>query len=162
MYLNAARRIFKKHKNVMFHICGYCDDKKYIGLLKEAEKSLYIRYHGVQKNMIPFFEMCHCVVHPSYYPEGISTVLLEAMAHCRPIITTNQAGCREAVDDGKNGFLIPVKDEDALVGKIEQFLRLSYEEKRDMGLYGRIMCERLFDRQICVNAYLDEIEKTIN
>ena len=162
LYLNGAKRIYEKHKNVVFHICGLCDDESYLGLLKEAEKSGYIKYHGQQKDMIPFFEMAHCIVHPSYYPEGMSNVLLEAAAHCRPIIATDRSGCRETVDDKKSGFIVPIKDEDALVDALEAFLAMPYEQKREMGLAGRAKIEKEFDRQFVVGAYLEEIESAVS
>lgn len=161
LFLQAAKRIHTKHKDTVFHICGLCDDMKYARILEDAGKSGYIVYHGEQKHMTPFFEEAHCLVHPSYYPEGMSNVLLEAAAHGRPIITTNRAGCRETVDDGKSGYVIPIKDEDALVNTIERFLSLSWEEKRDMGLAGRKKIEKEFDRQFVVEAYIEEIEKII-
>ena len=161
LYLNAAKRIYKRHKNVMFHICGRCDDEKYIRLLSEAEKSGYILYHGEQKDMIPFFKMAHCIVHPSYYPEGMSNVLLEAAAHCRPIITTDRSGCRETVDDGKSGYLIPIKNEDALVEALDSFICLNWAEKKNMGLYGRKKIELEFNRQIVVSSYLEEIKSIL-
>lgn len=161
LYLNAAKQIHEKHKEATFHICGQCDDKKYNELLKKAEKGGYVIYHGEQKNMIPFFEMAHCIVHPSYYPEGMSNVLLEAAAHCRPIIATNRSGCRETVDDGRSGFVIPIKDEDALIKAIEKFLGMTWEEKRSMGLAGRKKIEKEFDRQLVVRAYKEEIEKAL-
>ena len=162
LYLNGAKRIYDKHKNVVFHICGLCDDESYLGLLKEAEKSGYIKYHGQQKDMIPFFEMAHCIVHPSYYPEGMSNVLLEAAAHCRPIIATDRSGCRETVDDKKSGFIVPIKDEDALVDALEAFLAMPYEQKREMGLAGRAKIEKEFDRQFVVRAFLEEIESAVS
>ena len=162
IYLRAAKRIYEKHNNVLFHICGYCDDEKYLSLLKEEEKCGYIKYHGEQKDMVPFFEMAHCIVHPSYYPEGMSNVLLEAAAHCRPIIATDRAGCREAVDDGKTGFIIPIKNEDALVDAIERFLMMTWEQKKEMGLLGREKIEREFDRQIVVKSYIEEIQRLFN
>lgn len=162
LYIGAAKRIYEKYKNVMFHICGQCDDKKYIRLLKEAEKDGYITYHGEQKSMVPFFEMAHCIVHPSFYPEGMSNVLLEAAAHCRPIIATDRAGCRETVDDGKSGFIIPIKNEDALVNALDKFLSMNWGKKRDMGRAGRAKVEREFNRQIVVRAYVEEIERIIS
>lgn len=162
LYLNSAKRIYEKHKNVVFHICGLCDDESYLGLLDEAEKSVYIKYHGQQKDMIPFFEMAHCIVHPSYYPEGMSNVLLEAAAHCRPIIATDRSGCRETVDDKKSGFIVPIKDEEALVNALEAFLAMPYDQKRDMGLAGRAKIEKEFDRQFVVGAYLEEIERAVS
>ena len=103
--------------------------------------------------------MAHCIVHPSYYPEGMSNVLLEAAAHCRPIIATDRAGCRETVDNDKSGFVIPIKDEEALVNALEKFLALSWEDRKNMGLAGRAKIEREFDRQIVVRAYEEEIER---
>ena len=162
LYLAAARRIHAAHPNTVFHICGKCDDQKYVGLLRDAERDGYIIYHGEQKNMLPFFESAHCVVHPSYYPEGMSNVLLEAAAHCRPIIATDRSGCRETVEDGKSGFLIPIRNEDALVDALERFLALSPEQRREMGLAGRAKVEREFDRQIVVRAYAEEINLAQN
>ena len=162
LYLNAAKRIYDKHKNVLFHICGLCDDVRYMDLLNKAENTGYIKYHGQQKDMLPFFEMAHCIVHPSYYPEGMSNVLLEAAAHCRPIITTDRSGCRETVDEGKSGFIVPIKDEDALVNAIEKFLSMTFEQKRDMGLAGRAKIENEFDRKIVVGAYLEEIKRAVS
>ncbi len=162
LYLAAARRIFEKHQNVMFHICGQCDDERYEELLKTAETGGYVTYHGEQKNMIPFFEMAHCIVHPSYYPEGMSNVLLEAAAHCRPIIATDRSGCRETVNDGESGFIVPIKDEDALTNAIEKFILLNWEDKKQMGLKGRAKVEKEFDRKIVVNAYCEEIDRCLS
>lgn len=160
-YLNVAKRVCERHPNTVFDICGYCDDIKYLSLLEEAHQQGYIQYHGEQKRLKDFFAIAHCIVHPSYYPEGMSNVLLEAAAHGRPIITTDRAGCRETVDDGKSGYVIPIKDEDALVNAIERFLSLSWEEKRDMGLAGRKKIEKEFDRQFVVETYIEEVEKII-
>lgn len=161
IYLNAANRIHKRFENAIFHICGRCDDTNYLNTFEKYKNSGYIIYHGEQKDMNPFFEMAHCIVHPSYYPEGMSNVLLEAAAHCRPIIATDRAGCRETVCDGKSGFIIPIKDENALVEALEKFLSLNWIQKRDMGLAGRAKIEREFDRQLVVNAYREEITKVL-
>lgn len=163
IYLNAAHRIYDKYRDqeIKFHICGQCDDEKYLDILKEAEQIGYIAYHGEQKDMIPFFAMANCIVHPSYYPEGMSNVLLEAAAHARPIIATDRAGCRETVDDGITGFVIPIRNENALVDALDRFMALSWDQKRDMGLAGRTKIEKEFDRQLVVKAYLEEINRII-
>lgn len=109
------------------------------------------------RNVSDFLTNIHCVVHPTYYPEGISNVLLEACASGRPIITTDRSGCREVVDDGVNGYMIPQKDSDALIVAIEKFINLSENEKRNMGVEGRHKVEQQFDRQIVVDAYMKEI-----
>ena len=157
LYLAAAKRIRQKYPNTVFHICGGCDDKGYIDILNREQEAGTIVYHGQQKNMEPFFEMAHCVVHPSYYPEGMSNVLLEAAASGRPIIAPNRSGCRETVEDGRTGYLIPIKDEDALAKALEDFLQLTWQQQWDMGLAGRKKMEAEFDRQMVVRKYIDEV-----
>ena len=105
-----------------------------------------------------FLENMNCVVHPTYYPEGLSNVLLEASACGRPIITTDRSGCREVVDDGINGYMIPQKNSEKLIEAIDRFMNLSYEEKRGMGLAARKKVEENFDRSIVVEAYMREIK----
>jgi len=105
LYLDAADAIYENHKNVMFHICGSYDDMRYEELLKDEKRKHYVIYHGSQKQMKPFYEMASCIVHPSYYPEGMSNVLLEAAASGRPAIAADRSGCRETVDDGVTGYI---------------------------------------------------------
>ena len=157
LLLNAAERIARNHSNVIFHICGGCDDEKYLESVRKAEEAGYLQYHGQQKDMVPFFRQAHCVVHPSYYPEGMSNVLQEAAASGRPVIATDRSGCRETVDPGISGYLIPIKDEDALVEALEDFLNQSWESRRAMGEAGRRKMEREFDRQIVVKMVTDEV-----
>ena len=89
-----------------------------------------IIYHGLVKDMREIHKISSCTVHPTYYPEGLSNVLLESAASARPIITTNRAGCREVIDDGKNGFVVEQKNAKDLIDKIEKFLGLSHEERK--------------------------------
>ena len=156
-YLAAAKALRAERKDVVFHICGGCDDAAYEEILRQAQEAGEVIYHGQQKDMLPFFQMAACVVHPSYYPEGMSNVLQEAAASGRPIIAANRSGCRETVDDGKTGYIVPIKDEQAVIDAVRSFLNLSWEERRDMGLAGRAKMEREFDRQIVVQQYLEEL-----
>lgn len=151
--LLAAAHKYASNK-VVFDICGKCDDAQYDKILKNDK---CVVYHGFQKDMTPFYAQCSCFLYPSYYPEGMSNVLLEAAAHCRPIIATNRAGCRETVDDGKSGFIIPIKNKSALFEAVEKFLGMTWEQRRDMGLAGRAKIEREFDRKIVIKAYIEEI-----
>lgn len=83
----------------------------------------------------------HCVIHPTYYPEGISNILLEACSSGRPIITTDRSGCREVVEDGVNGYMVHERDEGALIDAIKKFITLDYTTKQQMGLSGRRIVE---------------------
>ena len=86
-------------------------------------------------------------------------MLLEAAASGRPIITTDRPGCREAIDDGVSGILIPVKDQVALDEAMDRFMQMTTEERRMMGKAGRAKVEKEFDRQIVVEKYMEEINK---
>ena len=107
--------------------------------------------------MIPFFKMANCIIHPSYYPEGMSNVLLESAASGRPIITTNRSGCKEILEDGINGYFVKEKDYKDLVKKIDKFIKLSNKEKKQMGINGRNKIEKEFDRNIIIDEYMKVI-----
>lgn len=156
-YLDAAREVGKKHPETRFHICGGCEES-YQEVLKQLHDDGTIIYHGRIDNVAEMHRQCACTVHPSFYPEGMSNVLLESCACGRPIITTDRPGCREIVDDGVNGFVVKQRDSQDLIEKIEKFLELNREEKKAMGLAGRAKVEREFDRNIVIRKYLEEIE----
>lgn len=157
-YLDAAKSIRESHPETRFHICGGLE-QDYKQKLDDFQKAGVIIYHGNVEDMTEIYKMAACTVHPTYYPEGLSNVLLESAASGRPIITTNRAGCREAVDDGVNGFVVREKDSQDLIEKIEKFLSLPIEERKKMGLAGREKVEREFDRKIVVEKYLAELER---
>lgn len=157
LFLAAARKYHSE--NVIFDVCGMCDDENYQLILNEAHEAGVVVYHGLQKDMNPFYEQCSCFLYPSYYPEGISNVLLEAAASGRPAVAADRGGCRETVDDGVTGYIVPVNDEAAVLDAVEKFLSLSWEQRRDMGIAGRAKVEKEFDRQIVVEKYLEEICK---
>lgn len=159
-YLEAARVIRKKYPQTRFHICGVCETE-YDGELQKLINDGTVIYHGLVKDIVAIHKVTHCTVHPTYYPEGMSNVLLEACASGRPIITTDRAGCREIIDDQVNGFLVKQKDSDDLINKLEKFINLSYEQKIAMGIAARAKVEKEFDRKIVVRKYLDEVLRYI-
>lgn len=159
LFLAAAKQYIRLRKDVVFDVVGQCDDPAYLKILQEAQAAGEIVYHGLQKDISPFYEKCACFLYPSYYPEGMSNVLLEAAASGRPVIAADRAGCRETLDDGVTGFLVPVKDEQAVLDAVFRFLSMSVEQRREMGLLGRAKMEREFDRRIVVDAYWETVQK---
>lgn len=155
-YVEAAVHIKEKYPNTRFHVCGMCE-QGYEARMKEWVKKDILIYHGQVKNIPEMHRISQCTIHPSYYPEGMSNVLLESAACGRPIITTDRSGCREIIDDGINGFIVRQKDSKDLIKKIEQFIKLSWEEKEKMGLAGRKKVENEFDRNIVVCKYINEL-----
>ena len=154
-YLETAKTIKSKYPNTIFHICGYCE-QDYEEELKKLHNENVINYHGLIKDVHGFLQNVHATVLPSYH-EGMSNVLLESSASARPIITSDCAGCREAVDEGVNGYLVKVKDANGLINAVEKFILLSNDERAKMGLLGREKVEREFDRKIVVKKYIDAI-----
>ncbi|PAV31094.1 glycosyltransferase family 1 protein [Virgibacillus profundi] len=159
-YIEAAKYIRANYPFTKFHILGFCEGD-YEEELNSLEKEDILQYHGMQRDIRKFLSTSHCTIHPTYYPEGMSNVLLESAASGRPIITTNRSGCREIVDEGINGYLVEQKNSENLIRKIEEFISLSHEQKSEMGLAGRKKVEREFDRQIVVNAYLKAIDEIL-
>ena len=156
LYIETAKYIKSKYKNTKFHVIGYCE-QDYEQKLKNLQKQGIIIYHGKQDDMIPFYKLSCCTIHPTYYPEGMSNVLLESAASGRPVITTDKPGCREIVDNGVTGFIVKPKDLEDLKEKVELFINKTYEEKINMGLAGRKKVEKEFDRNIVIKKYIDEI-----
>lgn len=156
-YLEAAEYIKNRYPNTSFHICGFCEET-YEDKLNVLQDKGIIHYHGMVRNVTDVLEKSHCTIHPTYYPEGMSNVLLESAACGRPVITTNRSGCREVINDRVNGYMVEQQNSQDLIEKIEQFLELDYEAKKQMGLAGRRKVEEEFDRQIVVDAYFKEVD----
>ena len=117
----------------------------------------HIRYLGITADVRPFIANADCIVFPSYYGEGISRILLESASMEKAIISTDHVGCREVVEDGKNGFLIPIKNVVALVKAMEQFLSLNATDRKAMGKFGREKVKREFEEEKIISIYLEKI-----
>ena len=122
------------------------------------EEQGIVRYLGVAEDVRG--EMCKadCILLPSYYKEGLSRTLLEAAALGRPIITTDAAGCRDAVEDGVTGYLCKPRDYQSLADACMRLMSMSVAQRRKMGKAGRAKAELEFDEQIVIDRYLTCIE----
>ena len=160
-YIDTAKHISIKYPNIIFHVVGYCEET-YEDELKKLNDEGIIQYHGMQSDVRQFHKISHCTIHPTYYPEGMSNVLLESAACARPIITTDRSGCKEIVDDGINGYIVDQMSSEDLIEKVEMFLKLENTEKKKMGLAGRAKVEAEFDRKIVIDEYLKIIGFVLN
>lgn len=159
-FFTAAVYIKKKYSNTEFHICGYCEED-YNNKIEQYQKEGIVTYHGLVDNVMDYEKICHCVVLPTFHPEGVSNVLLEAAACARPVITTDRPGCRETVDDRVSGYLIRERDSQDLIDKMEQFIKLPHSEKVKMGKCGRIKVKNNFNRDFVVDSYLNTINNYV-
>ena len=153
----AAKRMKQEYGDgVEFHIVGSFEEG-YKPLMDELEKAGVLKYHGYQSDMKRFYAMASCVVLPSYH-EGMSNVLLEAAASGRPLITSDISGCREAVEDGNSGYLRPAKDANALYGAMQRVMKLSVEQRSEMGCRGRERMEQRFSKTAVVTETIKHLE----
>ncbi len=155
--LEAAGRLKAEYPDlVSFDIVGFFDDEEYKTRIVDLAKCKGITFHGFQQEPRPYYAAAHCVVIPSWH-EGMSNVLLEAAATGRPIITSDIPGCREAVENGKTGFLVPKKNANALYQAMKRYCNLTTEERQQMGTESRIFVEQRFDRAFVVSRALEHI-----
>jgi len=156
-YLQVAQSITRKYPNTIFHIVGVNEEMKYNSII---ERNTSIEYLGPSKDVREQIKEADCIVNPSYH-EGMSNVLQEAAAMAKPLIASNIPGCREIVEDGKNGLLFEPKSSDGLEKAVINFIELSEDERAIMGNNSRLKVEKEFDRKIVINEYIKTIMETI-
>jgi glycosyltransferase involved in cell wall biosynthesis len=155
-FVKAAIVVKRRFSFAEFWLLGPIDKENRAAIpenvIKGWESEGIIRYLGKTNDVRPFLRECDVAVLPSYR-EGTASSLIEAMAAGKPVITTDAIGCREVVEDGKNGFLVPVKDDNALADVIIKYILLEQEEKKRMGEYGRGKVLREFDKKFVIDTY---------
>lgn len=120
-YLEACKRIKNEYPQVECLLVGPFDSNP--SALQKEELQSYIdkgiiEYFGEQDDVRPYLNRCSTYVLPSYH-EGTPKTVLEAMAVGRAIITSDAPGCKETVVHGHNGYLVPIKDIDAVYEKMK-------------------------------------------
>ncbi|MBD9599031.1 glycosyltransferase family 4 protein [Pseudomonas sp. PDM10] len=117
----------------------------------------FIELLGFRKDIAKLFGDAHIVTLPSYR-EGLPKVLVEAAACGRAVVTTNVPGCRDAIEPGITGLLVPVRNATALADAIETLLNDS-ELRQRMGHAGRMLAESEFSIEKIVKQHLDIYSK---
>lgn len=146
-YVAAARNLKKRYPQVSFKLLGAYDSNPTAIRRSDVEKwenEGIIEYLGETRDVRPYLANASVFVLPSFYREGTPRSVLEAMSMGRPVITTDAPGCRETVQDGVNGFLVPVKDAVALEKAMERFI-LKPELIQDLGMASRKIAEEKYD-----------------
>lgn len=153
----AAERLRKDYESkVEFWLVGGLDDHPG-AITKEQLDAVcdgkYIKWLGYRTDVKELLQQSHIVAFPSYYMEGLPKSLIEACAIGRPIITTQSIGCKDTVDDGVNGFLIPPKNVDALTDKLKILID-DAELRQKMGKAGRKKAEKEFSLDVVIEKHL--------
>jgi glycosyltransferase involved in cell wall biosynthesis len=166
-FIEAARIVRKNFPHAVFNVIGpfWTQQLRNNTITKSQFQNWIdegiIDYLGEKKDVRKFIAEAECIVLPSYR-EGTSNILLEASSMEKPVITTNTTGCKEIVEDGVTGYLCRVKDPDDLAKKMEKMLRLTDEQRMEMGKRGREKIIKEFDKQIVIETYLKTIRDIMN
>lgn len=152
----AVKRLHDEGAAFTLDLVGFFEDayKEQVEALEAADIAVF---HGFQQDPRPFYAATDCVVMPSYH-EGMSNVNLEAAATGRPVVTTDIPGCREAVEDGKTGFLCKAKDADSLYEQMSRMAVVFPVEREQMGRKARGKMEREFNKKMVVAQTIRALE----
>lgn len=146
-FAEAARLLKARGVNARFQIAGGLEESNPRAVKKsDLERWVadgIVEYLGKRGDMPEVLKSATMVVLPSYYAEGVPKALLEAAATGRPIITCDRPGCREVVEDGVNGFLVPPKNPATLADAIKTLLDHP-EKSAAFGRAGRALAESDF------------------
>ena len=155
-FVAAARKVNRKEKSARFVLVGNIDTGNPSGVTEEQMNAWIsegaIEYWGWQDDMVKIYQQAHIVCLPSYYREGVPKSLLEAASCEKPLIATDEPGCREVVIDGKTGLLIRSKDSHSLAAAITKLVNAP-DLRRKMGIQARkLIQERFSDEQVVMQT----------
>lgn len=147
-YIGAAKLVKQKYPEAEFVVLGGLDEGNPGGLRKAELEALIkeniITYPGHVDDVSRWIAEASVFVLPSYYREGVPRSTQEAMAIGRAVITTDVPGCRETVEHGVNGFIVPKWDEKALAKTMIKFIETP-ELIEKMGLESYRIAQEKFD-----------------
>jgi len=143
-YARAAEALKRRYPEANFLLAGY-RDRNPLGYSDEEWSYIerHLDYLGQAEDVRPLYGRAHAYVLPSY-GEGMPRTVLEAMASGRAIVTTDTYGCRDTVEEGVNGHLVPIRAWEPLVEAMEHFLA-GRSDSAAMGAASLERARRLFD-----------------
>ncbi|MBK8502199.1 MAG: glycosyltransferase family 4 protein [Saprospiraceae bacterium] len=163
-FVDAAHLVKSKNPKVKFWLIGQIDENNPSAIRKsdlvDWVRDPDIYYLGSKEDVRPFIAQSDCIVLPSYR-EAIARSLTEAMSMAKPVIGTDTAGVREAIDDHENGYLVKVKDAVSLAEAMNDFIGLSEEQRLEMGRKGRQKVQDEFDDQKIALQIWDIVNKIL-
>ena len=158
-FLRAARELRAIFgEKVSFWILGAADYERPESLalletIMQAHADGYVRYLHSSDDVMPILREADVVVLPSTYNEGVPRSLLEALACGKILVTTDWKGCRETVQHGRNGFLVPPYDDDTLTRILRRIVDMDEAERFRMSSESRRLAEERFDERLVIDAY---------
>lgn len=155
-FVEASKRLRPIYPGVRFVLVGspdHANPSTYTeSQLSAWQKEGAVEWWGHRKDMPEVLSRTHLVVLPSYR-EGFPKVLIEAASCGRAVITTDVPGCRDAIDPGVTGLLVPVRNVEALAEAMQEMLN-DPKYRKAMGYAGRRRAETMFPVEKIVDTHL--------
>jgi len=152
-FVEAAKRLQRQGIEARFALTGRVDGNTTGGVrddqLRAWARDGSVEWWGYSQDIRVALSRSNIICLPSYYREGLPKILLEAAASKRAIVTTDSPGCREAVREGENGFLVRPKDTDSLARAIS-LLVSNTELRARMAKRGREIVEQEFSEDLVI------------
>ena len=161
-YVEAARCVRARHPEVAFRLAGGLDTAQRRRAIPKEEVQSWVAegvidYLGHVEDIREALSQASVFVLPSYYPEGQPRSILEALAMGRPVVTTDWNGCRETVEVGQNGFLVPPRDVASLVDTLQKFIEHP-EQIAVMGRESRRLAEKKYNVHLVNRVIMETMD----
>ena len=163
-YISAAHILRQRGLKARFFLVGGLDEKNNTGIsaqdLRKIKEDGDVEVLGFCEDIPKLYAKSHIICLPSYR-EGLPKALIEAAAAGRAVVTTNVPGCRDAIEPGVSGILVPVMNKQALADAIEDLIE-NPKKRRNMGKAGRLLAEKEFRIEKIVNDHHKVYESLLN
>lgn len=161
-FIEAANYFKGQH---VFKILGAIDQDNPTTISKSEidkwNKSALVQFISYKEDVRDDIANADVIVLPSYR-EGMPKSILEAMSMSKPVIVTDVPGCRQTVEDGVNGFKVEARNSESLIQGMKRMVKLSPEERKNMGIKGRISVIAKYEESKIIQVYLDAIADVLN
>lgn len=164
-FVKAAKTIHKSRPEVTFELLGPIDTDSPTRVppeeVEQDVKAGHIHYLGFSNNVQDYVLRDGVVVVLPSYGEGLNRSLMEACSMGRPIITSDIAGCKEMVEDGRSGYLVVPYDSQSLASAFDRFLKLRREERQQMSRRSHQLAIERFDVRLAIDIYDQLVEQVM-
>lgn len=161
-FLESAAQAISKGLRIEFWLVGPYEESNSRSISKEVIESHVesgaVKYFGELSDVRPVLRDADVVCLPSYR-EGMPRVVLEAFAMGKPAICADVVGCREVVEHGINGFLVPMKQPESLVDAYQTILNMEQQPFARMKRACRATVENSYSNKVVLDAYQQAIEE---
>lgn len=159
---NEARSGPKNGVKAEFYLLGFIDESNPQGIstqtIEDWDSNTVVKYLGQTDDVFSVVKDMDCVVLPSYYREGMPQCLIEAASMAKPIITTDNVGCRDIVVDNCSGFIVKPKCVNELKAAMVKITQMTHQQRLELGRVGRNRAEKEYCHLKISKHYIDVIE----